>query len=121
VSEARPAEVFHTIPSLRDLIPYGGKPGLTYAIVQTKNLLKAQEDQDGMIKHAGFRVSAPTGELYEVVLMAKGVADPSGDPHAGKRLLLVDTEIQDAFVPVPAKSELKSKVTKSEGTATVQL
>jgi len=121
VSETQPAEVFHSIPKLRDLVSYGGKPGLTYAIVQTKNLLRAQEEQYGMINRAGFRISAPTGELFEVILMAHGVADPSGDPNAGARLLMVDTEIQDAFVPVPTKPEPKPKATKSESAATVQL
>ena len=95
---SRPANVYPAIPSLREILPSGGVPGLTYAYIATKNLIRAQEDGYDMIRKPGFIVTNhTTGNSEGVVPMAKGKASKGLSSSAGARKVLVDNAVEGLF------------------------
>ena len=92
------ARVHLEIPTLKDILPSGGIPGLTYAFIATQNLIQAQEDGYDMVRKPAFWVeNTTTGQKIGVLLMAQGQINPGLSPSAGARRVLCDPDINALF------------------------
>ena len=88
---------FH-VPSLREILPSGGLPGLVYAFIATKNLIQAQEEGYDMVRKPGFIIeNQDTGNREGALLMAKGKINTGLSPSAGARRVMVDPSLTELF------------------------
>lgn len=90
---------FDHIPHLRDLLPSGGWPGVTYVQACVHNVARAKERVE---RPANLRTIRGT-EYYEIVgprgrasmaLVGCGVPIPGASPDAGDRLCFTDGEVE---------------------------
>ncbi len=92
------ATVHIEIPSLKDVLPSGGIPGLTYAFIALGNLIRAQEDGYDMVRKPAFWVeNTTTGDRVGVLLMAHGTINPGLSPSSGARRVMIDPMITELF------------------------
>ena len=89
--------LFDRVPTLEELLPQtGGRPGVTYAMVATSNLRKAQEQ--GWERLAGntpiWTVEGPKGTV-DFELWGRGKPIPGQDPNSSRCLCYVDKSIRE--------------------------
>ena len=91
--------VFQHIPRLREILPNGGWPGITYAQVCVHNLKNAADRSDppGRLREMKggsifYTIEGPKGSI-EVALVGTGTLIPGASPDAGNRLFYTDGEI----------------------------
>lgn len=95
---SRLAVVHLEVPKLKDILPSGGIPGLTYAFISTQNLIRAQEDGYDMVRKPAFYVeNTTTGTKVGVLLMARGKINTGLSPDSGSRRVLCDPDITKLF------------------------
>lgn len=88
--------LFNELPDLLDLMPSGGRIGFEYALVASKNMVRAQHDSWDMVTgQPAFEVEGPMGTC-PVVLMGKGKSVPGASSSGGRVVVWFDPDISDA-------------------------
>jgi hypothetical protein len=85
-------DVVDQYPPLSDFLIGGGRPGVTYAYILSKNLNRAQKQGWAMLHRCpGFTVVGPKGQA-DMVIMGRDEPIEGASPESCANILLVDTE-----------------------------
>jgi hypothetical protein len=90
--------VFDHVPKLRELISYGGWPGVVYAQVCIHNVKNASDREERPAHLRPIRgsfyysIRGPKG-LADMALVGTGSPIPGASPDAGERLFFTDGEV----------------------------
>jgi len=98
IPESARNTVFDHVPKLRELISYGGWPGVVYAQVcvhNVKNALDRTERPTRLRPIRGsfyYSIRGPSG-VADMALVGNGDPIPGASPDAGERLFFTDGEV----------------------------
>jgi hypothetical protein len=102
-AESDPTVFANRYPTLDDLLAKGGKEGVEYCLVDSRNLRKFSQDRDGdnevwwqVPGLPTLSIIGPDGTAESVVLMGRGQPTYGAADYNGRRKYHVDIDIEEA-------------------------